>query len=119
MEAAAPRAQAVRMPRLVILWTRPAHLTRVEADAWARAEVPALAAVPGVDGTRITEVRSAAFAHPASWHWMLELDVSDDAVAGRSLQRGPIADWVRDLQLLGMRPTVMLVGRPDGAGAAA
>ena len=107
------------MPRLVILWTRPAHLSRSEAETWVRAEMPALQAAAGVDGTRITEVRSAVFEHPASWHWMLELDVVDDAAAGRTLQRGPIADWVRDLHLLGMRPTVLLVGSADGPGAAA
>ena len=101
------------MPRLLILWTRPAHLSRVEADAWARGEVPALAAAAGVDGTRITEVRPAGFAHPSAWHWMLELDVADDAAAGRSLETGPVADWVRDLRILGMRPTVLLVDTPE------
>jgi hypothetical protein len=112
MVAAPARSQAVCMPRLVILWTRPAHLSRVEADAWARAEVPGLAAAAGLDGTRVTEVRPAALEHPAAWHWMLELDLPDDDAAGRSLQRGPIADWVRDLRLLGMRPTVLLVDTP-------
>jgi hypothetical protein len=103
----------------VILWTRPAHLSRVEADAWARAEVPALAAAAGLDGTRITEVRPAADEHPAAWHWMLELEVSDEAEADRCLRRGPLADWVRDLRLLGMAPTVLLVGEPDVPGAVA
>jgi hypothetical protein len=107
------------VPRLVILWTRPAHLTRVEADAWARTEVPLVAAAAGIDSPVVTEVRPAALEHPASWHWMLELEVSDDATADRCLRRGPLADWVRDLRLLGMRPTVLLVGEPEVPGAAA
>ena len=119
MEPRTAGAHAVDVPRLVILWSRPSHLTREEADAWIEAEILALAAVPDVDGSRIAEVRPAALAHPAEWHWMLELDVTDDAAAGRSLHRGPVADWVRDLRLLGMRPTVLLVGRADAPGAAA
>jgi len=119
MEPARLGTHAVEVPRLVILWSRPTHLTREEADAWIEAAVPALTAAPEVDGSRITEVKPAAPAHPADWHWMLELDVADDAAAGRSLHHGPIADWVGDLRLLGMRPTVLLVGRPDTPGAAA
>jgi hypothetical protein len=108
MVPAAGRSQAGRVPRLVILWTRPHHLSRAEAETWVRDRVPEL-------GARVTEVRSAADTHPAAWHWMLELDVPDDAAAGRSLQRGPIADWVGDLHLLGMRPTVLLVDAPGAA----
>jgi len=119
MEPAAAGAHAVEVPRLVILWSRPTHLTRKEADAWIEAEVLALTAVPEVDGSRLAEVRPAAMAYPADWHWMLELDVADDAAAGRTLHRGPIADWVGDLRLLGMRPTVLLVGRPGAPRAAA
>jgi hypothetical protein len=119
MDASAACAHAVEVPRLLILWTRPGHLSLEEADAWIRSELAVLDAVPDVASSRITEVRSAAAAHPASWHWLLELDVSDDAAAGRSLQRGPVADWVGDLRLLGMRPTVLLVGASDAPGAAA
>jgi hypothetical protein len=107
------------VPRLLILWSRPRHLTREETEAWIEAELLRMAAVPEVGGSRLTEVRPAALAHPTDWQWMLELDVADDAAAGRSLDRGPVADWVRDLRLLGMRPTVLLVGQPDAPGAAA
>ena len=89
----------------MILWTRPDHLTCEEANAWVHAEVTGL----GLADARIAEVHSAAFEHPASWHWMLELEVGDAASGAQSLRRGPVADWLRDLRLLGMRPTVMLV----------
>ena len=50
---------------------------------------------------------------------MLELEL-EDARAGRdALRRGPVADWLRDLRLLGMRPTVMLVGNAGVPEAAA
>ena len=119
MEPGCTGVHAVCVARLLVLWTRPAHLTRAQADAWARSEMLALDDLPGVDGSRIAEVRSAALEHPAEWHWMLELDVTDDAAARRSLERGPLADWVRDLRLLGMRPIVLLVGAPDTPEAAA
>ena len=97
------------MPRLVVLWTRPDHLTRQEADAWVRTHIAALDSAPGISSARVAELHSAALEHPALWHWILELDVVDHASVARTLRRGPVADWVRDLRLLGMRPTVLLV----------
>ena len=89
----------------MILWTRPSHLTREEADAWVRLEVAAL----GIADARLAEVEPAALEHPVDWHWMLELELEDAPAGARSLRRGPVADWLRDLRLLGMRPTVMRV----------
>ena len=109
MEPEPCRRDAGAVPRLLVLWTRPDHLTRVEADAWVRSGVAGLEAAPGVESARVEEVLPAAFEHPVLWHWLLELDVSDDSAAARTLRHGPVADWVRDLRLLGMRPTVLLV----------
>ena len=109
MEGGAAGDHAVGVPRLVILWTRPDHLTRAEADAWVRLEVAGL----GIADARLAEVEPAAWEHPVSWHWMLELELEDAPAGARSLRRGPVADWLRDLRLLGMRPTVMLVGNPS------
>jgi len=109
MDGCGCRAHAGWVPRLVILWTRPDHLTREEADAWVRLEVAGLA----IPDARLAEVEPAAWEHPVSWHWVLELELEDAAAGARSLRRGPVADWLRDLRLLGMRPTVMLVGNPS------
>ena len=89
----------------MILWTRPSHLTREEADAWVRLEVAAL----GIPDAQLAEIAPAALEHPVNWHWMLELELEHAPAGVRSLRRGPVADWLRDLRLLGMRPTVMLV----------
>ena len=115
MDGCGGRAHAGWVPRLVILWTRPGHLTREEADAWVRLEVAGLA----IPDARLAEVEPAAWEHPVSWHWMLELELEDAPAGARSLRRGPVADWLRDLRLLGMRPTVMLVGNPSVPEAAA
>ncbi len=104
---------------MLVLWTRPDHLTRVEADAWARSEVSVLEAAPGVERARVDEVHPAGVEHPVMWHWMLEVHVSDHASVARCLHRGPLADWLRDLRLLGMRPTVMLIPGDAAPGAAA
>ena len=119
MAAEACRRDAGAVPRLLVLWTRPDHLTRVEADAWVRAGVAGLEAAPGVERARVEEVLPAAFEHPALWHWLLELDVSDHSAVTRTLRHGPVADWVRDLRLLGMQPTVLLVAGDAAPGAAA
>ena len=99
----------------MILWTRPSHLTRQEADAWVRLEVAAL----GIAEARLAEVEPAALEHPVNWHWMLELELEDAPAGARSLRRGPVADWLRDLRLLGMRPTVMLVDNDASPAPAA
>ena len=106
------------MPRLVVLWTRPHHLTREEADAWVRSGVAGFDTAPGVTGARVAEVHAADFEHPAMWHWMLELEVTDDATAARTMRSGALADWLRDLRLLGMRPTVLLVASGTAPAAA-
>ena len=103
------------MPRLMILWTRPQHLEPEEGDDWVRSQTVGLRAI----GARAAEVQSAAFEHPASWHWVLELEVDDAAGAERSLRSGFVADWVRELRQLKMRPTVMLVADRPGLGPAA
>jgi hypothetical protein len=117
MDSTARGRKVEGVPRLVILWARPDHLTREEADAWVRAGVAGLEAAPGVTCADVAEVHPAAFEHPVLWHWILELDIVDHAAVARTLRHGPVADWVRDLQLLGMRPTVLLVG--DAAPGAA
>ena len=119
MEREPCRRDAEAVPRVLVLWTRPDHLTRVEADAWVRSGVAVLEAAPGVESARVEEVLPAALEHPALWHWLLELDVTDHAAVARTLRHGPVADWVRDLRLLGMRPTVLLVPGNAAPGAAA
>jgi hypothetical protein len=94
-------AHDVGMPRLLVLWSRPQHLTGEEAERWARAEARALLAHDGV-GTAVL-----ARLEKSDWNWMLELEVT--APAHRWLDRGPCAEWLGDLRLLGMRPVVMVV----------
>jgi hypothetical protein len=98
-------AHAVRVPRLLVMWSRPLHLTAEETERWARAEVRMLLADSGIRSASLTRLASASRRHGADRDWLLELDVA----APDCLERGPGAEWLGDLRLLGMKPAVMLV----------
>jgi hypothetical protein len=100
------------MARLVVLWTRPYHLSAEEADAWARREAASLLALAGVERAELTRLDSASTRHAAEWDWMLELHLREGADGRVCGEAREFADWLLDLRLLGMRPTVMLVERP-------
>lgn len=108
-----PPAQDGRVPRLLVLWTRPQHLSATEADAWIRAEIDRLRAVRGVRELELTRLATASLAEPREWDWMLELRPVPGADPGLCVQSPAWRDWVGDLRLLGMRPTVLLA---DTAG---
>jgi hypothetical protein len=98
-------AHDARVPRLLVLWSRPHHLTAEEAERWARAEVRALLGDPGIRSATLTRLASASARHGADWDWLLELDID----APDRVERGPCAEWLGDLRLLGMKPSVVLV----------
>jgi hypothetical protein len=94
--------------RLVILWTRPYHLNAEEAEEWARQETGRLMAVDAVRHADVTRVRSASLHHSCDWDWMLEIHLSPGATAEACLDAAAFAEWLSDLRLLGMRPSVLL-----------
>jgi hypothetical protein len=94
--------------RLVILWTRPYHLTAEEAATWAQQEVGRLLAVDAVRCAELTRLRSASLRHSRDWDWMLEIHLSPGATAEACLDAAAFAEWLSDLRLLGMRPSVLL-----------
>jgi hypothetical protein len=98
-------AHDVGVPRLLVMWSRPHHLTPEEAERWARAEVRVLLADSGIRSASLTRLASASVRHGGDRDWLLELDVA----APDCLERGPGAEWLGDLRLLGMKPVVMLV----------
>jgi hypothetical protein len=97
------------MARLVILWTRPYHLSAEEADAWTCRETARLLEFDGVARAELSRLQSAPVGHPRPWDWMLELHLHD-GVDGHACVDEPVcAEWLGDLRLLGMRPAVVLV----------
>jgi hypothetical protein len=94
--------------RLVILWTRPYHLTAEEAQTWARQEVGRLLAVNAVRCAELTLLRSASLRHSRDWDWMLEIYLTPGATTDDCVNAAAFAEWLSDLRLLGMRPSVLL-----------
>jgi hypothetical protein len=97
------------MGRLVAMWTRPHHLSPDEADAWTHREAARLAALDWVAHAELTRLQNASSLHPANWDWMLELHLRDDADPHACADTPAFADWLLDLRLLGMRPSVITV----------
>jgi hypothetical protein len=91
------------MARLVVLWTRPYHLSAEEVDSWTRREAAHLLALAGVARAELTRLSGG------DWDWMLELHLRDGADGHACAEDAAFEDWLLDLRLLGMRPTVVLV----------
>jgi hypothetical protein len=108
MVPAPSTAHAVRVARLIVLWSRPKHLGIDEAERWTRAEVRALLGREGIGSAELKRLRRASPRHGCDWDWLLELEIT--APVQDYVDRGPCAEWLGDMRLLGMRPTVMLSG---------
>jgi hypothetical protein len=59
------------VPRVLVLWRRPHHLSAEEAERWALAEVRALLADRGVRTADLTRLASASRRHRCDWDWLL------------------------------------------------
>jgi hypothetical protein len=94
--------------RVVVLWTRPYHLTAEEAATWTRREVGRVLAVDSVGHAELTLLRSVSLCHPRDFDWMLEIHLTSGATADECVNAAAFAEWLSDLRLLGMRPSVLL-----------
>jgi hypothetical protein len=110
MVAAPLRAHDVDVPRVLVLWSQPQHLSAEEAERWARDEVRALWAADAIRSMQLTRLGSASPRHGNEWSWLLELEVTGHV--RECVERGPCAEWLGDLRLLGMRPTVVVAAEP-------
>ncbi len=97
-----------RMARVVMLWTRPYHLSGEEAAEWARKEASRLLTVDGVAGAELTRLQSVSDRLPRAWDWMLEVHLAAGADPAQYIAAPPCAEWLADLRALGLRPSVLL-----------
>jgi hypothetical protein len=98
--------------RLLIFWTQPQHLSAAEADAWVRGELRKLTGLAAVERAELARLSgSERFGSPHDW--MLELHLTPGAVPSDCVEAQPCAEWLGDLRLLGMSPTVVVA---DGQG---
>ena len=101
---------AVSVTRIMVFWTRPYHLSAEQADSWAREEVGRLLAIDGVRSAELTRLRTASPRHGRDYDWMLELHLAAEADGDEWVEHDECREWLMDMQLLGMRPTVLLAG---------
>jgi hypothetical protein len=97
----------MRVGRVLLLVTRPSHLTREEADAWSREGVGRVATSPLVEEARLTWLRAASERHSRPRDLLVGLHLRDGAQAGDCLAEPRCAELLRDLRQLGMRPVVL------------
>jgi hypothetical protein len=112
MVAEAASRQDRAMARLVILWMRPYHLSDEDADTWVRRESARLLALDGIERGELARLQSGSSRQTGVWDWMLELHLREGVDGQACAEHPALAEWLLDLRLLGMRPTIMLVERP-------
>ena len=96
------------MARLLVLWTRPHHLSEGEAEAWACASLRQLLALDGVARGRLTRLASTPGRHLRPWDWLLELELPADGDLEACVASAGWREWLGDLRLLGMQPAAMV-----------
>ena len=79
------------MARVLVLWTRPYHLSAEEAERWAQAEAVRLLRHAGVERAELTRLASAS-----------------EPDHGACADDDPCAEWLSELQVLGTQPAVLL-----------
>ncbi len=90
----------------------PAQLRHGAAHTWLLDSLTEVAALSEINDVRLTTLeRTPQLAR--AWPWMATLDLSNDADPDALLRRGPLADLVGDMRLIGMHPEVLVV--PDAS----
>jgi hypothetical protein len=99
--------------RLIVLVGAPQHLRAEEAEGWLRKEAAALGTAEGVRRAAISPLASPSLRWPNQWGWLIEIDCEGPEGADRAICDDAWTDLLGDLRLLGMRPTVAVVGDPS------
>ena len=112
--------------RLLLVWSRPGHLTDAQADAWVCGQVDELLQDDRTQRARLVRLARASPSWPQPFDWMLALDVHADGAREPAL--GPVWEaWLADLRQLGMGPVAMVAidvlsiaaGKPSMGGMVA
>ena len=96
------------MARVLIMWSDPMHISRDEAESWLREHSTRLLALDGIDRIELTRLAQASDRHAKPCDWLLEVHLAAGSDPAESIDDPLLSDWLGDLQLLGMRPVVLL-----------
>ena len=100
------------MPRVLVMWIDPSHLSKSEAEDWVRAECERLRALEAAEDIALTRLVRPSEGHAQPWDWLLEVHLARGCRSAGCVEDPVFADWLRDLRLLGMHPAVVA---EDGA----
>jgi hypothetical protein len=112
MESGPARNQHGGMARLLVMWTDPMHLSVAEAEAWVRDQSRRLLELDDIDHLRLTRLAPPSHRHAQPWDWLLEIELRPGPERVACADEPLVADWLRDLRLLGMRPVQLAAGEP-------
>jgi hypothetical protein len=100
------------MARLLVMWNDPIHLSAAEAEAWVRDQSRQLLELDDIDHLRLTRLARPTHRHAQPWDWLLEIHLRPGSERIACADEPLVADWLRDLRLLGMRPVPLAAGEP-------
>jgi hypothetical protein len=95
---------------MLIMCRRPLHLPRADAERWIQAEASRLLEDPAVARVRFTPLQSAALAWPRVSDWMLDVEIDPKHSPHDAVRRNSCRELLGDLRMLGMQPSVVVVG---------
>ncbi len=86
---------------------RPYHLSESEADRWMRSQAAPLAGTAAVEKVEVSRLRSPA-GRGGDWDWLIEMHCDGVEQAQSAAREEVCRDFVADLRLLGMHPSLVL-----------
>jgi hypothetical protein len=95
--------------RILVLWNPGRGVTVKDDEAWARAHVQPIGTCHGVAAMALHPVKSAAARHPQTYGWCLELRLAPGHEPRDVVRAAPFAEFIGDMRLLGMRPSVLAI----------
>ena len=108
MERRSGSRHAGFVSRVLITGGRPQHLSCTEAHAWMVAQLAGLRELPGVESIVLTRVQEST-SHTRPWAWVCELHLADGADARACAEHPVCTEWLMDLRLLGLSPSVAVL----------
>ena len=102
-----PRVHDDAVPRVLVLWNRPHHLSPQEAERWVRGSCAPSRRHDAVRSARLSRLEQASRRHARR----LAVAARDSQIArvgARARRERAVREWLGDLRLLGMKAEVVV-----------
>jgi hypothetical protein len=101
--------------RVLVLVQRPYHLTDQESEQWLHSQAAEFAQLGGVRSVDVVRLESASWKFAREGDWLLELHIERGEHPARILNEPTCVALLADLRVLGMRPSVAVLGVSGGS----